>query len=420
MIIRSCIRQYGGTKPILYRSAFPQYDKLRGYDNNATCVGYTLQDYNDITFSGLFPNIVPLNYEGRWYHLYSDPSSQHVRACGFANEVAYTYLLLGGKHSSMGPHWNKYYGLKPEEHNECARYVGNYFAAFTNNGGYIKSGKTDVLDPTKNVQRVPSFASVSPLDSETPKNRRKSLTNQNIIENLSRVHTKNTQHLVGDKERVTLPYLRALTIDRRFDFELYILGPAIGANNVVINSDNNVTWKGARVMGFFFNGIDMSYDEDYNILSSANSDTTLEYTISAETDTDTSLTVIKNDVITWNGDTPKNYYEFWLDNYDLNTMVEGGNKSPLWPSDYSGDFLSGTSEVHNVPAVGSNFYLYANGAFSMDGRAKNYPTVRTIDQGNLFFNSTSVIFSQVNCSYNIDVQTSDDMPTAIVNARGRC
>ena len=46
------------------------------------------------------------------------------------------------------------------------------------------------------------------------------------------------------------------------------MSPAINKNfSLYTNKDRNLAWKGGRISGWTYNGIEMSYDEDYNIIS---------------------------------------------------------------------------------------------------------------------------------------------------------
>ena len=80
------------------------------------------------------------------------------------------------------------------------------------------------------VQRQPSFASISPYNNGL---KPKGNDVESTMGNFTLVHTKGTQNLNGlnqsiDRRRAVNPWLRALSVDRRIDYDLVILGPVIG------------------------------------------------------------------------------------------------------------------------------------------------------------------------------------------------
>jgi hypothetical protein len=88
------------------------------------------------------------------------------------------------------------------------------------------------------------------------------------IDNFHYVYQTDNQQLTGDISRKVQPYLRALFVDRRFDFDVVIMAPSINNNfSMYTNKDRDVVWKGGRISGWTYNGIEMSYDEDYNVIS---------------------------------------------------------------------------------------------------------------------------------------------------------
>jgi hypothetical protein len=233
-------RAVGGVQPALYRSVAPIYNDDSKRDR------YVLDDTNMVTVPNSYPNIVGGNY------MFLDPDDD------------YDPVLPSDK---TIPTFNRYY--EDDGGNTC-HYIGNYFAAFTNNGGY-KNAKE--LDKTMSVLRSPSYASVSPYNT-TPKEIGKTIEGR-IKTDFRLARENGTQSLNGDKSRKVNPYLRALTVDRRLGYNLTVLGPVIG-NTFPLYTPNLDTgntidydrpWKGARIIGQIYGGIEMSYDRDYNIIS---------------------------------------------------------------------------------------------------------------------------------------------------------
>jgi len=263
-------RAVGGVQPTLYRSVIPTYDDLQ--KASYLC---RLDDVNTASVPKEYPQIIGYNY-------YRDSR------CHTAPELNHPLLNLhDDDHECYGQ-----YGFYADTA------VGNYFAAFSNNGGY-KNRKE--LDLGMLALRSPSFASVSPIGSNgggnsRPKEMGKKV--ENTIGEFSLVFMKGWQGLNGDKQRTTQPYLRAMTVDRRLDYDLVFLGPVVGSSfslyeNPTISGttyDKDRTWKGARICGTIYGGIEMSYDSNYNIISadtvyneesgdviSASANTLLEY-----------------------------------------------------------------------------------------------------------------------------------------------
>lgn len=218
----------GGINPILYRSVAPMYEDYEKLRNN-----YVLKDGFTTTCAEYRPNIIGQNYSRPLEH-----------------DNGYAPGFVPG-----GPRFN-------HSIYNSSELLGNYFAAFTRDGSYIS--KTKIDGRNINIERSPSFASISPMGGLKVKG--KDVIGS--IGNFNLAYNKGTQTLPDDYPRTTLPYLRGLYIDRRFDFDFTILAPAVG-NNFSLYTDpkRNRTWKGGRLSGWTYNGIEMSYDNDYNIIS---------------------------------------------------------------------------------------------------------------------------------------------------------
>ena len=229
----SCRFRYdskGGVSPILYRMVAPMYSDLKKAGRR-----YLLKDGFNVQVSSSIPNIVADNYSSVFYGHYINNGSIPDK-----------------------PHYNSaFYTSNPS-------LVGNYFAAFTRDGSYITKSKID----SKNIKilRSPSFASVSPMAGSDPKQKGKDI--ESSIDNFNYVYQTGSQQLTGDISRKVQPYLRALFVDRRFDFDVVMIAPSINNNfSMYTNEGRDVVWKGGRISGWTYNGIEMSYDEDYNVIS---------------------------------------------------------------------------------------------------------------------------------------------------------
>ena len=200
----------GGVNPILYRSVIPQYTTKNFLSR------YVLSESNRATGRDDYPLIVGNNYSDHT----SDP------------QIPYLNCM----------------------YNEC-EVLGNYFAAFTQNGGYSSN---TAIDDTIKVAKIPNFTKVTPRSG-----------NEKVI-GTDEINRLGHFAYTFEKRENYQPYLRSMFVDRRFDFDLLILAPVMGsAINLYPESESGKEniWKSARISGWTYNGIEMSYDRDYNIIS---------------------------------------------------------------------------------------------------------------------------------------------------------
>jgi hypothetical protein len=217
----------GGVTPTLYRNVIPKYSDLEGMRNT-----YVLSDNNMAAGQIAYLNIVGKNYA------WSDGRELHEQR-------------------NDGPNFNNYYGNEDQ--------VGNYFAAFTNNGGY--TSKTSV-DTSQKVVKIPASTKVSPANSEKK-------LGHDVTGNIG------TFRYANRSQNGYHPYLRALFVDRRLDFNMILFAPCVASNSINLyppvqsQTDPNEKeanpkerlWRAARISGTTYNGVEMSYDRDYNIIS---------------------------------------------------------------------------------------------------------------------------------------------------------
>lgn len=175
--------------------------------------------------------------------------------------------------------------------------AGNYFGSFTNNGGYRNR---TTLDRGMASARIPNYASVSPMQMSTPKPIGKKA--KGSINSFRLAYLSGNQQLDNDIYRSTNPYLRAMTVDRRFDYDLTLFGPVksdfdlynvspseqkVGEftpqdeNNPKPYVNRNRGWRNGRIVGRIYGGIEMSFNEDYNIITA---DTTYQKTTTKNKD----------------------------------------------------------------------------------------------------------------------------------------
>lgn len=418
------MRAKGGVSPLLYRNVAPYYE-----DSKKIGSTYVLSDSWQTTCPDKAPNIVGNNYSG-------------ITATPSFNYTVYA----------------------------TPQFIGNYFGVFTNNGSYINNTTIDGINI--NVMRIPSFASISPMNSNIPKKMGKDETGT-IETTFLLARTSGSQTLDNDKARNTLPYLRAMYIDRRFDFDLTVLAPVV--NNTISlykddERDRNRVWKGGRISGFTYNGIEMSYDKDYNVISANTPVSTgtsatgisytactpnkkLEYSYYYEDGDCKNAITIYNDgyddcvwgegnVVKYNGkifgyderkdandnQIVKAFYESTINDIDIRHVYWSKfnkNRLYIYASGNTAPEQEGGIGINGITNVNNPYYVYAypngmadlyNDDFNITNRTNSYPTRRFIDIGNLPIKPTYE-YTMQGCSYGMNVANNDD-GTLTAEARG--
>ena len=380
----SCKFRYdadGGTEPTLFRSLYPNYD-----DSSKVANTYTLDDYGVAECTSAIPNIVGDNYNG----IDNSPSFNNVLSSNTDNQ-------------------------------------GNYFAAFTNDGGYKTK---DTIDGKVSVMRIPNHASVSPFkikgaEEDTPKTKGKDLEGV-IDEKFPYAYNGGTQKLKGDSQRNVKPYLRAMFLDRRFDYDLVVLAPFIGSSFSL--GSNDVPWKSSRLSGVTYGGIEMAYDDEYNIISakttgssastissitiSSITSSVCEYTYSyngnSDEDVKTQLNRAKDITEKPNGEYDvgvfKRFYESTINGIDVTKMYWSTfNEKRLSKLAESSGYTTSVPRIFQHTIDKENKPLLYNGEFAKD----NFTTKRLIDIGNIP-RSTDFSYGVTCCGYDLDTELNSD------------
>ncbi len=352
----------GGYGFPLNRTVAPEYDTSDLFDKNEK---YELTEDMGVYGTEIFPNIVGKNYSG-----------------------------CTGESNTRGPIFNKFFKNGGSKQ-------GNYFAIFSNNGGYINN-KT--IDPSIPVIKQPNYTAISPINSGTKEIGKKITLSS--INRFKKAYTK-----VGD----TMPYLRALFIDRRLDYDLVILSPSTGQNirlYDLVNGDESkkeLIWKGSRISGTTYGGIEMSYDEkdDYNILSADISEDGTVATPNNNLEYSYNYSGLENDdaktVFNLNPATKRRLYEAMLNGYDIREMFWSTNRAPeIWQMISNQVITSGEVYYYKYPYTNNTLY---NGDFYRTNDSsyikRCYPTRRYIDVGNIpsVGGETNLILTS--CKYNV-------------------
>lgn len=342
----------GGIAPTLYRSLYPSYN-----DSSKVKDTYTLDDYGTAECSSTIPNIVGSNY-------YSGITSTSFNP------------MLSSNTSKQG----------------------NYFAAFTNDGGYTSS---TAVSASATVVKIPSYTAVNPHGSV----KRKGKDETGDLTKFKKAYTKDGNNY---------PYLRAMFLDRRFDYDFLILAPFVGTNfKLYSDAKKDALWKSSRISGQTYGGIEMAYDDDYNIISaSTTSDgdsyspisSIYEYTYAYDGDSNENVKTVLNKASDGNGITSgvfKRFYSSSINGVDLtNFYWSSFNRARL--KELSTSLSSDDSMPHVFQYPYSNQTLY-NGEFGKD----NFTVTRYIDVGNIP-QSTDISYDVSCCSYDITTNINED------------
>lgn len=219
----SCKFKYsaqGGKYPTLFRSIYPQKTTDKSAINS-----YVLDDSGEAQCDSSFPNIVGINYK--------------ISGTTFTENKPYFNPLISGGTDIK---------LTNTRKTEAVNYQGNYFSAFTNDGGYISKFK---IDNSITVEKIPINTSVSPIQGDA-KPKGKDIVGE--LNDFKKALDNNS-------------YLRGMFVDRRFDYDFTILAPYVGVD-ISLDPTNDILWKSSRLSGITYGGIEMAYDSDYNIIGS--------------------------------------------------------------------------------------------------------------------------------------------------------
>ncbi len=443
----------GGVHPTLYRVLCPDY--------TASNLGKVWK-YSDKRYAANIkstPNIVGENY--RW-------NRNDDRA--------------GGQTVASSPGFNGVF-LAP-----TTNYVGNYFAAFTNNGRYTSSltGKCSIT-----TVQIPSRAAVNlhpnfwkPLTDDVEYAYNGNTFNNGVLKN---AHT--SASIAGPCDTNTQPHLRAEFVDRKLDYNLIVWTPTPYKLKLHVaaaqtgeseqerqNRENrlNKPLNNIRISGLTYNGVEMSYDDEYRVIS-GNTDGTpnkrLEYSYNVNDEHNNAITIYNdvdpNNVIWREEDT------YIYNNVTYSTMAEAvdaasqanptiedesalealvtvpnANKSYIkrlysatvngldvrqrfWSTFNKGKLFNYWKEKNDglenpkenyqswMFTKDEEYYLFNhkdedtvyNGDFKVSGATKNYPTKRLIDIGNID-GENMLNLRLTSCSYKMTPAIDEEFITA--------
>ena len=326
------------------------------YANTDNVEIYTLYDDTESECNNIMPNIVGSNYSG---------VSEDI---------------------SFNPFYNN-------------QRQGSYFAAFTNDGGY--TSRTGI-DESISVMKIPVNTLVSPIEGGSViKPKGKDVSGK--FDKFSSVCGSGSYN----------SYFRGLFSDRRFDYNLTVIAPYLGSN-LSLHKDGYADefWKNIRLSGITYGGIEMGYDDDYNIISAItkeNSDGSMTVEpISGNTyyeysyDLPSAETILNkaSDGIDDTEGVLKRFYESSINNVDV--------KDYYW-STFNENRLSnktGENKDKDRPVIidhSKDKNKQYNGEFGID----NFTTKRVIDVTNIP-KSNTLLYNVTSCGYDIEASLDLD------------
>ena len=363
----SCKFKYsaqGGKYPTLFRSIYPQ-----NTTNESIINSYVLDDSGEAQCDSSFPNIVGINYK--------------ISGTTFTENKPYFNPLISGGTKINGK--------------EAVNYQGNYFSAFTNDGGYISKFK---IDNSITVEKIPINTAVSPMQGDA-KPKGKDIVGE--LNNFKKALDNNS-------------YLRGMFVDRRFDYDFTILAPYVGVD-ISLGKDD-ILWKSSRLSGITYGGIEMAYDSDYNIIGSNVStiedgtesakkidDTyeyTYEYTGGKPEDVKTTLNKAKDTSDDDDKGIFKKFYESTINGNDISNYY--------WSTFNKNRITRKVMPTHSGETAEFRVFDHSGDADLFNGEYNpqdNFVTKRLIDVGNIQ-QSTNFLYNNTSCSYSISTELNDD------------
>ena len=317
-----------GSKALI-RAAYPKYgdiiptDGIGGFSSYVTC-NKSETDPNGVNSS---PNIVGSNYTFK---------------------------------DTTNPNPVSNYAFNPKYSNatNCA---GNYFAAFSNNANYIDSCTKS--ETGKKCIVIPYGAN--------------DLSGENLC-----VDKNASKAGIINKVYTNPRYFRTEFIDRRLDYDFAYVTPCSTADN----SSNDRIWANGRLSGITYNGIEMAYNEAYEITSN-DADTEYNYN---ETTKELSL---KNNLakrlysseLNYGGSKPLDLRELYYYKKRTNISEDTFGNDGIKVHNHSGDSFG--SEFDNFGVTGANKDIVG------------YPTKRLLDIYNIPYGNGTYEWKSASCFY---------------------
>ena len=211
----------GGKEPILIRCVYPNYNEITEENEKVTKIIVA----NNATVEApiVYPHIVGKHYQNvRWW-IHDDP----------------------------------YYSVRVNDkiYGNLSPYIGNYFAAFTNNGGILDVNDNAVFDNSLYVEASPE--------------------NANPLTTITTYGVKNFPSYPVTVYNSETAYFRSIFVDKRLTIQCTLWPPIYCNYDVYGNGDT--TWKNGKITIAYWNAAPLPYDEEYNIIGDE-----LAYSVMAE------------------------------------------------------------------------------------------------------------------------------------------
>lgn len=332
----------GGKTPILLQTFYPMYDS---YDNEINNFYNPLRKYqyvsnnNTIESNILIPNIIALNYKyytgNYWTHLLKSDSNLSLN------------LIIDKNKNSL---------------------QGNYISMFTNNAGLTNCSTIDTS--YKEHISIPYKTDTHPFSEHCITG----VTNGLLIDNASTITQSST------------PYFKTMFVDRRFDYDFIVFTSCNDMPGLkYLSSNNQLNWKKSKISGVTYNGIELAYDSNKNIIYnslSTMSQNNYEYSYSLNGSN-------SGCVITTSNDINKKFYGTLLNGIDVNNLYQTTENKNTSLSPIT---INNTTILNCIPKE-----TYSTSVV--------YPKIRTMDLANLPYNNGRIKFSSTACSYSMECKS---------------
>ena len=373
------ISNTGGKGPILFRGNYPAYVRM---DDTATLSnrfsGWIFDSEGYTSPTNKFPNIISKNYTllDERYN-YGVPVLKKSDDAGRYSNPCPRDLI--GLNYAFNPVFTDY------------KTIGNYLAVFTVNGG-IQVSNNGCSGTSTDYLSVPNGA--DPVQTICPT-----------------VISENKQNAISG-------YMRTYTIDRRFDYDLIIFTPtyygAYSDTTIQQINPNYATndWRLGRVSGLTYNGLEMAYREEYNIIGDE-SEGRYHYTSSSflyntgnemNIVTGTPTLKLNNNRVPFLYNATLKGNDYQIDLRDKSTYHQSLN---VQPHNYS-DNDSGYTVMNDKNCVKLSFKKDGQYNSDVDFSQSNYPFIREYDIKNLPI-TQKLSFSFTPCSYEYDISTREKL-----------
>lgn len=357
----------GGKNPILYRGAYPDYSK---FSSDST----TTEVVNDFRFD-------------------SDASVACLPTT--SNIIGFNYTVY-----NQGDYWYRPNTEKKLFNNvfNDSSHLGNYFAAFTANAGFILNTNTDSWEHSNNVKFSSAPYKANPNVNVSPGDYTDLFNGFNDV---AFVHSY-------PSDKSSNPYFRVLTIDRRIDYCYIIMMPFNNLDSFKWSDNDDLNWCNGRVIGYQYNGIEMAYDSKRNMVSAINDSQVnsglYEYYL-PKLYTDSEQDYKNNKWINGNEGLSKIIYNNSAINKKLYECSIKSGKT----YDIRDKFWSTNKHIDPTDVNGLMYNQYPNGMPTVNGdfSKENYPLIRGLDVTGFPY-SSRFTYSAINCKYANNLYINDN------------